>query len=414
MFRKLIEDFFSRERKFEGIQRELEIADTDKIVSIVGPRRAGKTWFFYYLLDKVEAGCYISFEDIAFRNLKLEEIFDVIKIFSEVKYRPKTLLLDEVQVLEGWQILIRSLYDRGYKIFITGSSSRLLPKDISTQLRGRTLSYILLPFSFREIVEAKKLKLDSRIFEERGIILKALREYLAYGGFPEIVLGRDRDRIIRQYFEEIFYKDFVERHKVKSLEFGRFLFEFAFQNYSKEISFRKIKNFFSKKISDTTLYGYVEKLQDTMAVFFLEKFSPSVYLRRSWPRKIYVCDTGISRMLDLSNDIGGRMENAVFLELLRKANQDPIFRVYYWKSIHGEEVDFVIKRGSRIIELLQVTYASGRDEIERREIKSLVKAGNELKCKNLKIITWDYEDEIKMDGKTVRCIPLWKWLLLLR
>jgi len=409
--KRLVEDFFSRERKFEGVERELKVTDADKIISIVGPRRAGKTWFFYYLLGKVAAGCYINFEDIAFRNIKLEEVFDVLKIFSEIRYKPKTLLLDEIQVLEGWQTLARSLYDRGYKVFITGSSSKLLPREISTQLRGRTLSYVLLPFSFREIIKAKKLKFDPHIFEDRGVVLRALRDYLTYGGFPEVVLSKDRDRITRQYFEEIFYRDFVERHKLKSLEFGRFLFEFAFQNYSKEISFRKIKNFFNARISDTTLYSYVEKLQDTMAVFFLEKFSPSVYLRRSWPRKIYVCDTGISRMLDLSEDIGRKMENVVFLNLLRRTNQDPLLRVYYWKSVRGEEVDFVIKRGAAIDELIQVTYTSGRDEIEKREIKSLIKASNELKCKDLSLITWDYEDELEIDGKTIKCIPLWKWLL---
>jgi len=409
--RDLVEDFFSRRRRFDGIERELKIAKIDKIISIVGPRRSGKTWFFYYLLEKIKDGCYINFEDIAFRNLNPEEFFNVIKIFSEIKYKPKVLLLDEIQVMREWQSLVRSLYDRGYRIFITGSSSKLLPREISTQLRGRTLSYILLPFSFREFVKTKKLSFDTHIFEERGGLLKTLREYLVYGGFPEIVLTDDRDRIIRQYFDEIFYKDFVERHKIKSLDFGRFLFEFSFQNFSREISFRKIKNFFSSKVSDTTLYDYVEKLQDTMAVFFLEKFSPDVYLRKSWPRKIYVCDLGIAKIIGFSEDIGKKMENTVFLELLRRVNQNPLFTIYYWKNIHYEEVDFVVKKGGSVKQLIQVTYSSGRDEIDRREIRSLVKASEQLRCKDLLMVTWDYEDEIKKEGRIVRCVPLWKWLL---
>ncbi|MEM3061111.1 MAG: AAA family ATPase, partial [Candidatus Bathyarchaeia archaeon] len=152
--RELVEDFFSREIRFAGIQRELKIPEINKIVSIVGPRRAGKTWHFYSLFTTFKSPMYVNFEDLAFRNIATEEFFDVVKIFSEIKYPPKTLFLDEVQVIKNWEVLARSLYDRGYKIFITGSSSKLLPKEVSTELRGRSLTYILLPFNFREFIRA--------------------------------------------------------------------------------------------------------------------------------------------------------------------------------------------------------------------------------------------------------------------
>ena len=144
------------------------------------------------------------------------------------------------------------------------------------------------------------------MFEERGVLLGFLREYLIYGGFPEVVLSQNKERILKEYLEEIFYKDFVERHEIRSLEFGKFLFEFCFQNFSKEISFKKVKNFFDRKISDTTLYSYVEKLQDTMAVFFVERFEKSLYLRKSFPRKVYVVDTGPSTILKFEEDFSRR------------------------------------------------------------------------------------------------------------
>lgn len=145
----LIKDFFTRDIRFDGIKRELEVNLSErKIISLVGPRRAGKTWYFYYLFQKVPLPMYINFEDIAFRNLSPEEFFEVIKIFSEIKYPPQNLLLDEVQNLKDWSVLIRSLHDREFKIFITGSSSKLLPKEISTQLRGRTLRLYSSPFFF--------------------------------------------------------------------------------------------------------------------------------------------------------------------------------------------------------------------------------------------------------------------------
>ena len=402
----LLEDFFFRDREFKGIVRELEVAKIDKIISIVGPRRAGKTWYFYSLFPHFVSPMYVNFEDIAFRDMKVEEFFEAVKIFTELKYAPKTLFLDEVQVLDGWPTLVRSLYDRGYRVFVTGSSSKLLSREIATQLRGRTLTYILLPFSFREFLKAKNMQLRVHTYEQRGQMLKALREYMNYGGYPEIVLSSEKDRILREYFTEIFYKDFVERHKLKSIEFGRFLFEFAYQNFSKEISMRKIKNFFGKNISYTTLYSYVDKLQDTLTVFFLGKYSTSVYERSSWPRKLYVCDTGLARILAHSEAWGRKMENIVFLELMRQVNKEPLRSVYFYKSSRGEEVDFVVKEGEKVRELIQVTYASGKDEIERRELRALDKAADELGCKNKTVITWDYEE----DGK-IKFIPLWKWLL---
>jgi len=105
------------------------------------------------------------------------------------------------------------------------------------------------------------------------------------------------------------------------------------------------------------------------------------------------------------------MENIVFLELLRKTNSAPLQEIYYWKDYQQNEVDFVIKEGLDVKQLIQVTYASSKDEIEKREIKALLKASEQLKCKNLLVITWDYEDELEVEGKTIKCMPLWKWLL---
>ncbi len=413
---KLIRDFFSREIKFEGVERELKIEETKKIVSIVGPRRSGKTWYFYYLFQNLEKPMYVNFEDIAFRDIRPEEIFELIKIFSEVKYEPKTLLLDEVQNLKKWEIVVRSLYDRGFKIFITGSSSKLLSKEIATQLRGRSLTYLLLPFSFREFLKAKGFEVKET-YECIGKLLKLLEEYMYFGGFPEVVLSSNKERILKEYFDEIFYKDFVERHKIKSIDFGRFLFEFCFQNFSKEISFKKIKNYFERKISDTTLYNYIEKLEDTLSVFFLKKYSKSVYIRSSWPRKVYVVDLGISTILGFEKNIGKRLENIVFLELLRKTNKNPLMEVYYFKDYQQHELDFLIKEGLRIKQLIQVTYANSFDEIDKREIRALLHAKELFKQHKpeLIVITWDYEDEKELSwfGKKgkIKFVPLWRWLL---
>jgi predicted AAA+ superfamily ATPase len=132
------------------------------------------------------------------------------------------------------------------------------------------------------------------------------------------------------------------------------------------------------------------------------------------PKKIYCIDTGLGNVIGykLSENKGRQIENLVAIELLRKISYKiGNFEIFYWKDYQQHEVDFVIKSGSDINQLIQVTYASSKDEIDKREIKALIKASDLLKCKNLLIITWDYEDEIKANNKTIKCLPLWKWLL---
>jgi predicted AAA+ superfamily ATPase len=161
-----------------------------------------------------------------------------------------------------------------------------------------------------------------------------------------------------------------------------------------------------------TVYDYVEKLQDTLAVFFVKKYSERISLRESWPRKVYVCDTGISKVIRFSADFGRLMENVVFIEELRRINDNPLLEIFYWKDRQQNEVDFVLKEGLKIKQLIQVTYANGKDEIGRREIRALLKASEELRCKDLLIITWDYDDELEIGNEKIKFIPLWKWLIM--
>jgi predicted AAA+ superfamily ATPase len=132
-----------------------------------------------------------------------------------------------------------------------------------------------------------------------------------------------------------------------------------------------------------TVYDYVEKLQDTLALFFVKKYSEEISLRKSWPRKVYICGTGISKAVRFSEDFGRLMENVVFIEEMRKTNDNPLLEIFYWKDRQQNEVDFVLKEGLRIKQLIQVTYANGRDEFERRKIKTLLSVKMQLNVKNV-------------------------------
>ncbi|MHA1756035.1 MAG: ATP-binding protein [Promethearchaeota archaeon] len=422
MNKKLIRNYFEdwAEKKLPvGIKRELMINPLrGKVISIVGPRRSGKTWYFFMLMqDKKKNSLYLDFEDSALLDIKYHEFIELINYYTEITgIFPKHLFLDEIQNIDNWESGIRTLLDRtNLNIYITGSSSKLLGREIATQLRGRSLTYILLPFNFKEFLNSKNVQFnDIQTDKVRAKVKNLLKNYLEWGGYPEVALSDQKEKILREYYDAIYFRDFVERHRLRSLEVARFIFSFMFQNFSNELTINRMVNLLKSrgiKMGKNTVYSYFENLKDTFAVFFINRFSQKISLRESWPKKIYICDTGISKILRFSEDIGKLMENCVYLELFRQTNENPITEIYYFKDNQGREVDFLIKEGENIKQLIQVTYASDKDDIEKREINSLLKAGNFLNCRNLICITWDYEAKEMYNKNEIVFLPLWKWLL---
>jgi hypothetical protein len=399
------------------IERDIKVAYTNRrIVSIIGPRRAGKTYFFYQLISKDKEKClYLNFEDTRLMEVNFKEIRDIIRLYNEiVEYEPLYIFFDEVQNIDNWEHALRELLDTNkFTLFVTGSSSKLLSREIATSLRGRTLTYHLLPFSFREYLKAKDINLGLISKDEAVNIKKALREYLEFGGFPEVVLESEKERILKEFYELILFKDVVERHNLKNISLARFLLSFFLQNFSKEITINRISNFFKsqgRSFGKNTLYDYVDKLEDSIAIFFLPRYSPKIYIREAWPKKIYLCDTGISKLVRFYEDLGKLMENAVFLELIRRKNEAPLSEVYYLK-LQDKEVDFLIKEGVDVKQLIQVCFNIDEQDVKMREIRALVSASYKLNCTELVIITWDYEKEEVFKERKIIFIPLWKWLL---
>ena len=404
---KLIKDYLKTQKiPSEIIEREIKVEEIDnKVISIIGPRRAGKTYFLYQLMKDKEDCLYINFESIPFFELNIKEIYKVIfEIYPEVFGKlPKYVFLDEIQVIKNWNVLVRTLLDRGLKIFITGSSSKLLSKEIATNLRGRSISYLILPFSFREYLKAKKVECDPDILHELGKLKNYLNDYLNYGGFPEVVLFKNVS-ILKEYAELSFFKDFVERFEIQNIELAKFLFYNALQNFSCETSVRKIANklkSYGLKFDIHTVYKYFSLLEETSFIFKVRQFSFKSVEREFGKFKLYVCDTGVTRIFSYNPDVGKLMENCVFLELYRKKNLD----IFYYKTRNGKEIDFVVKRLNKL-ELIEVTY-----EFDQEHVNKVLKAMDELDLKEGLVITWDDEDLIEEKGRRIKVVPLWKWLL---
>jgi len=412
-------------KKLEVVEREVGIQpNKDMAIGIVGPRRAGKTFACYYLIKrwnlKDEDYLFVNFEDDEIKRKNREEVVKCIQAHTEIYGKePEFIFLDEIQSLKDWESFVYSLIEKKrYFIFLTGSSSKLLSKEIATQLRGRSLNYAIFPFSFKEFLISRKFQLKE-IYPsiEEAKIKNFLSEYLQKGGFPLVILGKiDEKTFAREYVDVVLYKDIVERFKIENVDAARFLLYSLLESFSKEFSINKVYKTMKEKgmeVSNKVLYSYISYIQEALFSFFVRKFYYSYRKSELSIPKVYVNDVGIANNFSryqFMENIGRLMENLVFIELKKQELGNLIEGIYYFKDMQNE-VDFVVKKELEIQQLIQVTYASNKDEVEKREIRGLLKASELLNCNNLLVITWDYEDEVIVENKKIVFKPLWKWLL---
>lgn len=426
MIEEVIYDFWEKKLP-EMKDREIEVnIKTDKINDIVGVRRAGKTFTMFNIIKRIrkkigkKAPIYINFENRMLIPPKGEYFNDIIEFIHKEelleKYKRVYLFLDEVQRVEGWEKYLRSIYDEfksKIKIFVSGSSSSLLSKEYGKLLTGRHITKKIFPLSFKEFLNFKKFNFNKLTEKKRSLIKKYLKEYLHYGGFPEVVLEENKEDTLNQLFFDVLSRDVLSRVEVRKENVAEELSTFLLTNISNPISFGKISRYFKSrgiKISIQTLENYFYFMKDAFLFFDNQIFSYKIKDRLQYPRKVYVIDTGLfnTTSFKFSRDIGRVCENSVALELKRR--YDKPFEIYYWKDSRGE-VDFVIKKGTKIKKLVQVCYDIGSEETRDREIKSLIRASKELKCNNLLIISGSSREELELEGKKIKVTPLWKWLI---
>jgi len=424
-------NFWSRDLDV-GIPRKsyvdelLKFVKTDKIVSILGVRRSGKTTLMKQMVKNlIEAGTdrnntlIVNFEEPEFEGADVNFLQRIYDAYLEILKPPGKpfVFLDEIQNVERWERFVRALNERKEAfITVSGSSSKLLSEELATVLTGRQIYFEVFPLSFREFLSFERMEIGGmrEILLNSSRIRSFFREYMEVGGFPEIVLNKDPDyrtRTSRSYYEDIIGRDVVQRFKVRKSDKLKALARFYLTNISSPISFNRISGFL--RLPTETVRRFSFYLETANLIFFIKRFSWSVKEQENSPRKVYSADVGVSNTVGFRfrENLGKVAENLVAVELRRKRAQNPNLEIFYWRDLRQREVDFVIKEGLKVKELIQVCWDVSEPETKRREVKALMKAMDEFGLQEGSVLTEDFEGEEKIGKKKVVYKPLWKWLL---
>ena len=360
-----------------------------KIIS--GIRRCGKSTLLNIIMKEKPCFHYLNFEDLRIVGFKIDDFERLTEVFDENESDCENYFFDEIQIIEGWEIFIRSFIDRGKNIYITGSNASLLGFELGTKLTGRHIRYELYPFSYSEMLVYTK--------EIPGI--NSFERYFKDGGFPEFIKENDI-RNHQELLNDILYRDIIVRHSIRSEKVLKNITLFLISNVGKEFSYQNIRKTFNVG-SVNTVISFIEYLEDSYLLFSIPKFNFSYKKQITGRKKTYAIDTGFirSNTVSFSSDLGRILENIVFLELKRNN-----YTIYYYQN--KGECDFVAKNENGF-KLFQVCYDLNNDNLER-EMNGLKKAMNELKLDYGVILTYNQDDNFKFDNKKIQVISTWKWL----
>jgi uncharacterized protein len=394
---------------------------TEEITILKGIRRCGKsTLFTNHIKNLLKNGInkkeilIINFEDPRFIENHTTKILDeILEVYNEyISDKKPYLFLDEVQNIEMWEKWVRTSYElkKVKKLYVTGSSSKLLSKEFGTALSGRYLDIDVFPLSFREYLEFRNEKIPNlkEMITNKIKYKRLFNSYTNEGGFPKVVLS-DTDlkkKEILVYYDSIILKDIVARYNLKNSENVKKVSFFLISNIGKPINLNNIKK--ALNISYELVEKYFEYLKDTFMIFEVNRYEYSLKKQFFSYKKIYSCDLAFNNYVgfQFKEDIGRLLENLVFLELKRRN-----YEIYYYTSKNGHECDFVIKEGLKITQAIQVTKEMTDEKTRQREFKGLIEAMKELKLESGLILTENEEDEVLEDGFKIKIIPIWKWLL---
>jgi predicted AAA+ superfamily ATPase len=408
----------------EYINKALSYLKSNMIIALTGVRRSGKSFILRQIASNLAVNGFgteniliVNLEDRRFEEPTIQLLDEIYETFLEYlsPNRKPIIMLDEINRVNNWEKWVRTFHElQKGKIIVTGSTSELLNGELATLLTGRHLDMEVFPLNFNEFLKFNKIDITDAldVINKRSDIQKLLKDYIEYGGFPEVVLSNNKKEILLAYFDDIVRKDVVERHSVRKISKLLTLAKFYLANISSHITFSSLERYVV--ISSDTIEKFSLYLQEVGLIFFLKRFSYSVKEQDKSSKIIYTKDIGLANVIGFkfSENYGKMMENIVAIELMRRSSENRNIEIFYWKDYSGKEIDFIIKDGLKIKEIIQVCYNIENIKTKDRETKILIKAMKEFKLNKALIITDTFEGKEVVNDGFIEYVPLWKWLLI--
>jgi uncharacterized protein len=394
--------------------------ESEKIVTLTGVRRSGKTYHLFDLMTQLAAKgvsgkqiLYINFEDERLHLVGNE--MDLIlqayqELYPDIQLADCYFFFDEIQEVEGWEKFIDRLYSSvSTRVFITGSNSKLLSKEIASALRGRTITFEVYPLSFSEFLQVVRPGLNPYDSTDKARLVALFKRFLHEGGFPEIVTQQKdlKDRILQEYFSVMLLRDLAERYNVSQIAVLKYFCKRVIGASAGEFSVNKIYNELKSQgysISKDSLYAYRENVESIYMGRFIAKYSESVVQSEGSLKKVYAIDQGMGAALDfkLGEDEGRLLETSIALELLKQGKQIN----YYQDNV---ECDFIITNRDQVVEAIQVALSLADNETRKREIKGLTECCKRFSLAEGLIITLNTDEVVEVDGIKISIVPAWKY-----
>ena len=413
---------------FTGTFRQLEITPLPGKASIcIGVRRCGKSTLMLQILEKLIAGG-VSQENIVQLNF-IDDRLHILQeqglglvteafytLYPQKKNKEKVyFFFDEIQIIRGWETFVdRLMRTELCEVYITGSSAQMLSREIATQMRGRSLSWELFPFSFAEFLDFKKIKHPKHLSsKQRMEVQHAFEQYWKCGGFPEVLELEQslRIKIHQEYFQTILYRDVVERYDIahpKALrDVARYLLDNAASLYSLNALYGYLKSL-GHKLQKVTVGQYLEWLEDSYFLFSVRLYDASLSRSNANPKKIYCVDHAMVTSIStgILVNAGHLLENFVFAVLRRKAPG-----IFYYRTTSGKEVDFMIVVNRSEKQLVQVCESLASDKTKKRELAALQEAMLEQKLSEGWVVTRNESQELETEAGVIHVVPAWSLAL---
>ncbi len=427
MIKSILLDF--QETRLEtGVPRRSRIEPVrGKAAVCIGARRSGKSTYMFQIVQRLlDSGVprqnilFLNFFDDRLHHLRRENLGLIAEAYYAIypeKKNSETVycFFDEIQAAPGWEPFVdRLLRTEKCEIYLTGSSARMLSKEIATQMRGRALSWEMFPFSFREFLDYKGVESDGALStKKRLLVQKAFEEYWETGGFPEVAGLNRRLRIKthQEYFHALLFRDLIERHDVSHPKAVTDLAHWLVDNTASLYTINSLTGYLKSlghKVSKSLVAEYLDWFEDAYFLFTVRIFAASLARANVNPKRIYCVDHAMvpSVSSGILINTGHLLENLVFTALRRIHPQ-----IYYYKTRGGREVDFIVAPRDRPRMLVQVCDALAEPQTRKRETTALAEAMSEQGLKSGTIVTRNEEARIDVENGTIEVIPAWRFLL---